>query len=209
MVFLFCGWDLVFVCKANQASDESIRKTESLFFKGVVGRNESACASWSSFQSLDFSHVDCLMCESGFWQIQIISHPSSFVYWRAPHVRGTCQTLPTRSISTEATCTASGICKWKIIDRVGCPSNHSWFTAGYPLHSGNDSFLGSMGQSSLNVETKQTGQLVEILCQVALSLVVTFFGSISGRGQSQAFWCFDVETHFSPCWMGEGSKKNK
>jgi hypothetical protein len=44
-----------------------------------------------------------------------------------------------------------------------------------------------MGQSSLNVETKQTGQLVEILCQVALSLVVTFFGSISGRGQSQAF----------------------
>ena len=45
MVFLFCGWDLVFVCKANQASDESIRKTESLFFKGVVGRNESACAS--------------------------------------------------------------------------------------------------------------------------------------------------------------------
>ena len=173
MVFLFCGWDLVFVCKANQASDESIRKTESLFFKGVVGRNESACASWSSFQSLDFSHVDCLMCHvwirfltsSDFWQVQIISHPSSFVYWRAPHVRGTCQTLPTRSIWQHWGYMYSPWDLQKIIDRVGCPSKHSWLLQGSLFTVEIWLFW---GQSSLNVETKETGQLVEILCQVAL-----------------------------------------
>ena len=122
------------------------------------------------FQSLDFSHVDCLMCHvwirfltsSDFWQVQIISHPSSFVYWRAPHVRGTCQTLPTRSIWQHWGYMYSPWDLQKIIDRVGCPSKHSWLLQGSLFTVEIWLFW---GQSSLNVETKETGQLVEILAK--------------------------------------------